>query len=123
MAADTKSLEAIPSPLTRFARPQTAKRIFAWSPVAVPNRGNAIGALIRLPNAQSNMPARLSAGQPTRPAEGYSSRREQIARQLAKWEAPVLPDHVLDALATIFLMQPGHELTPFFVWLDDRLRR
>ena len=121
MAADTKSLERIPSPLTRFARPQTARRIFAWSSVAVPDRGNAMGALI--PNAQSNVPARLSVGQPTRLGERYSSRREQIARQLAKWEAPALPDRVLDALATIFLMQPGHELTPFFVWLDHRLRR
>ena len=82
-----------------------------------------MGALIRIPNTQSTVLARLSASQPTRHGERYSSRREQIARQLAKWEAPTLPDHVLDALATIFLMQPGHELTPFFVWLDNRLRR
>jgi hypothetical protein len=97
--------------------------MFAWSSVAVPDRGNAMGALIRLPNAQSNVPARLSAGQSTRLGERYSSRRTQIAHQLAKWDAPALPDNVLDALATIFLLQPGHELTPFFVWLDHRLRR
>ena len=77
-----------------------------------------MGALIRIPNAQSDVP-----GQPTRLGERYSSRRERIARELAKWEAPALPDRVIDALATIFLMQPGHELTPFFVWLDHRLRR
>ena len=82
-----------------------------------------MGALIRLPNAQSNAPARLSAGQSTRLGERHLSRREQIAHHLAKWEAPALPDNVLDALATIFLLQPGHELTPFFVWLDHRLRR
>ena len=123
MAVNTKSLEKIPSPLTRFARPQTARRIFAWSSVVVPDRGNAKGALIRLPNAQSDVPAKLSAGQSTRLGERYSSRRTQIAHQLAKWEAPALPDNVLDALATIFLLQPGHELTPFFVWLDHRLRR
>jgi hypothetical protein len=123
MAGNTKSLEKIPSPLIRFARSQTARRIFTRSSVAVPDRGNAMGALIRIPNAQSNVPARLSAGQPSHLGERNSSRREQIARQLAKWEAPTLPDHVLDALATIFLMQPGHELTPFFVWLDHRLRR
>jgi hypothetical protein len=81
-----------------------------------------MGALIRIPKAQSNVPARLSAGPPTHLGERYS-RREQIARHLAKWEAPTLQDNVLDALATIFLMQPGHELTPFFVWLDHRLRR
>ena len=82
-----------------------------------------MGALIRIPNTQSTVLARLSASQPTRHGERYSSRRTQIAHQLAKWDAPALPDNVLDALATIFLMQPGHELTPFFVWLDHRLRR
>ena len=82
-----------------------------------------MGALIRIPNAQSNVPVRLSAGEPARLGARHPSRREQIARQLAKWEVPALSDEVVDALATIFLMQPGHELTPFFVWLDHRLKR
>ena len=82
-----------------------------------------MGALSGIPNAQSEAPAPLPANEPAGFGEGLSSRREQIARQLATWEAPALPDQVLDALATIFLMQPGHELTPFFVWLEQRLRR
>jgi hypothetical protein len=82
-----------------------------------------MGALIRIPNPQSNLPARLSEGEPIPLGERYSSRREQIARRLAKWDAPVVPDEVLHALATIFLMQPDHELTPFFAWLDHRLGR
>ena len=82
-----------------------------------------MGALIGIPNAQPEAPAPQPANEPASLREWLSSRREQIAGQLAAWEAPALPDQVLDALATIFLMQPGHELTPFFVWLDHRLRR
>jgi hypothetical protein len=80
-------------------------------------------ALIRIPNAQSEAPAPLAAGASAGREEGLYSRHQQIARQLATWKAPALPDEVLDAMATIFLMHPGHELTPFFVWLDHRLSR
>lgn len=123
MGTNIKSLEPTRSPLTRFAQPQRVRRIFASYSVAVPNRGNTMGALIRTPNAQSEAPAPLPANEPADLGEWLSSRREQIARQLATWQAPALPDEVLNTLATIFLMQPGHELTPFFVWLEHRLRR
>jgi hypothetical protein len=121
MAGNTKPGEPIRLPLTRFARPEKPRRIFAWAPVAVRNRGNATRTPIRIPNARSEAPRPIAplAG----PDQESYSRPEQIARRLATWKAPALPDEILNALATIFLMHPGHELTPFFVWLDDRLRR
>jgi hypothetical protein len=79
--------------------------------------------VIRIPNAQSEAPAPLLADEPAGVGEWLSSRREETIRQLATWQAPALPDEVVEALATIFLMQPGHKLIPFFVWLEDRLRR
>ena len=45
----------------------------------------------------------------------------EMVRQLEQWKAPSLPDEILATLGTIFLMQRGHELTPFFVWLEQRL--
>jgi hypothetical protein len=124
-----KSHEPTGSPLKRLARPEMVKRIFASSVVA-PNGGNAMGTqprgiaqVIRIPNAQSEAPAPLLADEPAGLGEWLSSHREETVRQLATWRAPVLPNEVVDALATIFLMQPGHKLIPFFVWLEDRLTR
>jgi hypothetical protein len=82
-----------------------------------------IAKVIRIPNAQSEAPAPLFADEPAGGGEWLSAHREETIRQLATWKAPALPNEVVDALATIFLMQPGHKLMPFFVWLEDRLRR
>jgi hypothetical protein len=124
-----KSHEPTGSPLKRLARPEMVKRIFASSGV-VPNGGNAMGTqsrgiaqVIRIPNAQSEAPAPLCTDEPAGVDEWLSSHREETVRQLATWQAPALPNEVVEALATIFLMQPGHKLIPFFVWLEDRLRR
>jgi hypothetical protein len=82
-----------------------------------------IAQVIRISNAQSEAPAPLFANEPAGLGEWFSSHREETVRQLMTWQAPVLPNEVVEALATIFLMQPGHNLIPFFVWLEDRLRR
>ena len=82
-----------------------------------------IAQVIRIPSAQSEALAPLLADEPAGLGEWLSSHREETVRQLATWRAPVLPNEVVDALATIFLMQPGHKLIPFFVWLEDRLTR
>ena len=79
--------------------------------------------MIRIPNAQSEAPAPLLADEPAGVGEWLSSRREETIRQLATWKAPALPNEVVDALATSFLMDPGHKLMPFLVWLEDRVRR
>jgi hypothetical protein len=84
---------------------------------------NSTGALIRIPNARSEPPAALPASEPAGLAEWFSARREEIVRQLETWQAPALPNEVLDALAAIYLVQAGHRLMPFFVWLEDRLKR
>ena len=66
---------------------------------------------------------------PLRPSElgpfdaWLSSRGEEIVQQLERWEPPFLPDEVIDAWATIFLMQRGHEVMPFFAWLEQHLTR
>ncbi len=124
-----KSHEPTGSPFKRLARPEMVKRTFA-SFVVVPNGGNAmrmqprgIARVIRIPNAQSAAAAPLFADEPAGVGEWLSSHREEAIRQLATWKAPALPNEVVDALATIFLMQPAHKLIPFFVWLEDRLRR
>jgi hypothetical protein len=41
-----------------------------------------------------------------------------VQRQLQRWEAPVLSDEEIEVYAKIFLMRPGHELMPFFLWMD-----
>jgi hypothetical protein len=82
-----------------------------------------IAQVIRISNAQSEAAAPLFANEPAGLGEWFSSHREETVRQLMTWQAPVLPNEVVEALATIFLMQPGHNLIPFFVWLEDRLRR
>ena len=50
-------------------------------------------------------------------------RREEIERVLAEWKAPILSDDVIDTAGQIFLSQRGHELVPFFFWLEGWLRR
>jgi hypothetical protein len=44
---------------------------------------------------------------------------ESFLRLLNRWRAPVLSDDEIDALARVFLMKPGHEFVPFFLWIDD----
>ena len=41
-----------------------------------------------------------------------------VLRELQRWEAPVLSDEQIELYAKIFLMRPGHELMPFFLWMD-----
>jgi len=43
---------------------------------------------------------------------------EALQRHLQRWEAPVLSDEEIELYAKIFLMNPGHELMPFFLWMD-----
>jgi len=86
-------------------------------------RPREIARVIRMPNAQSNATAPLRAGEPTGLGEWLSSRREETVRQLETWQAPALPNEVVETLATLFLMRPEHKLMPFFVWLEGRLRR
>src|SRR5438445_6378675 len=48
--------------------------------------------------------------------------RDKMSERLAAWEAPVLSDEIVETMATIFLMQPGRELMPFFLWLDGKMK-
>ena len=43
---------------------------------------------------------------------------DSVQRQLQRWEAPVLSDEEIEVYAKIFMMRPGHELMPFFLWID-----
>jgi len=43
---------------------------------------------------------------------------DAVQRQLYRWQAPVLSDEEIELYAKIFLMKPGHELVPFFLWMD-----
>ena len=43
---------------------------------------------------------------------------DAVQRRLQSWEAPVLSDEEIEVYAKIFLMNPGHELMPFFLWMD-----
>jgi hypothetical protein len=63
----------------------------------------------------------------TESATGYVDLRSgdpnnSVLRLLSRWRAPVLPDEEIDALARVFLMKPGHEFVPFFLWIDDATR-
>jgi hypothetical protein len=53
-----------------------------------------------------------------RPGHG----EEALLRSLARWTAPVLSDEEIETYARLFLMKPGHELVPFFLWIDDAAR-
>jgi hypothetical protein len=46
-------------------------------------------------------------------------REEAVRRMLSRWKAPVLTDEEIETYAKVFLMKPGHELVPFFLWIDD----
>jgi hypothetical protein len=45
-----------------------------------------------------------------------------VYRLLNRWRAPVLSDDEIEAFARVFLMKPGHEFVPFFLWIDDAMR-
>ncbi len=47
---------------------------------------------------------------------------DAVLRLLNRWRAPVLSDEEIDALARVFLMKPGHEFVPFFLWIDDAMK-
>jgi hypothetical protein len=47
---------------------------------------------------------------------------DAVLRLLYRWRAPVLSDEEIDTYAKIFLMKPGHEFVPFFLWIDDAMR-
>ena len=47
---------------------------------------------------------------------------DALLRSLARWRAPVLSDEEIETYAKLFLMKPGHELVPFFLWIDDAAR-
>jgi len=49
-------------------------------------------------------------------------RQDAIHRQLQGWKAPILSDDTIEMYARLFLMKPGHELVPFFLWIDDATR-
>ena len=48
--------------------------------------------------------------------------REAVLRELERWRAPVLTDEEIEIYAKVFLMKRGHELVPFFLWIDDVVR-
>jgi hypothetical protein len=48
--------------------------------------------------------------------------REAVLRELERWRAPVLTDEEIEIYAKVFLMKRGHELVPFFLWIDDIAR-
>jgi hypothetical protein len=48
---------------------------------------------------------------------------EAVLRELERWRAPVLTDEEIEICAKVFLMKRGHQLIPFFLWLDDHARR
>jgi len=45
-----------------------------------------------------------------------------VLRELERWRAPVLTDEQIEIYAKVFLMKRGHELVPFFLWIDDIAR-
>jgi hypothetical protein len=48
--------------------------------------------------------------------------RDSISSRIEMWQAPILSDEIVDTMATIFLMHPGHELMPFFLWLEGKIK-
>lgn len=79
-----------------------------------------IAEVIRIPNARPGLLLTPYADRHSGLDE--LSRGDAVARRLEAWKPPALPDEILETLAAIFLMQPGHELIPFFLWLEQRLR-
>ena len=87
-----------------------------------PIRARGSARIVRSPSA-ANAAVALPDADRNGVAEWLSSRNAETVRALGTWQAPVLSDAVVETLATIFLMQPGRRVMPFFAWLDDRLRR
>ena len=84
--------------------------------------------VIRMPGAPGGAaPAVATASvagpeEPPEPRESGIPNRDKIAGQIEAWEAPILSDDIVETMATIFLMQPGHECMPFFLWLEGKLK-
>jgi hypothetical protein len=77
--------------------------------------------------AESQRPGTIEIPVGAESATGYADRQsggqhDAVLRLLSCWSAPVLSDEELDALARVFLMKPGHEFVPFFLWIDDAVR-
>jgi hypothetical protein len=56
---------------------------------------------------------------PESPADPH---RAAVLRELERWRAPMLTDEQIEIYAKVFLMKRGHELVPFFLWIDDIAR-
>ena len=84
--------------------------------------------VIRMPTGQgapAPVASSVSAARPAEPPAAVAAEelsRDKISSQLEAWQAPILPDEIVDTMATIFLMQPGHELMPFFLWLEGKVK-
>jgi hypothetical protein len=67
--------------------------------------------------------AQASWASATSPAESRADPHgEAVLRELERWRAPVLTDEEIEIYAKVFLMKRGHELVPFFLWIDDMAR-
>jgi hypothetical protein len=56
------------------------------------------------------------------PESRLETHHEAVLRELERWRAPVLADEEIEIYAKVFLMKRGHELVPFFLWIDDIAR-
>jgi len=83
------------------------ERSVAWARSKVEPVGNRRGS-----SASATSP-------PESRADPY---REAVLRELERWSAPVLTDEEIEIYAKVFLMKRGHELVPFFLWIDDIAR-
>ena len=42
----------------------------------------------------------------------------------SRWiSGAVLSDEAIETYGKLFLMKPGHELVPFFLWIEDAIKR
>jgi len=60
----------------------------------------------------------VRTGRVEMPVLAEASPDDLVQRELSRWQAPVLSDEEIELYAKIFLMKPGHELMPFFLWMD-----
>ena len=56
------------------------------------------------------------------PESRLETHQEAVLRELERWHAPVLTDEEIEIYAKVFLTKRGHELIPFFLWIDDIAR-
>ena len=56
------------------------------------------------------------------PESRVDPHQEAVLRELERWRAPVLTDEEIEIYAKVFLLKRGHELVPFFLWIDDVVR-